>query len=466
MSEKDKTILIVILAAVALCGCFVISCCAASFYMISHSDKNTIQSLIFDNESVSSNENIQDSKQVNNDDRSASAADSSGLSVEEKLIIDETEKKRNLKASEILVPIYQTEDDLREYMINELDDVSDEELDEELRLYNILGFAPKGFDLRKFYVDLYSEQIAGFYDPEENQMYLVKDISPYENALTLAHEYTHYLQYNNPDFDETLHYDEDFCEDHGETCMIIDALVEGDATLTESLIDADTILKNYQEEYSPSEPSESIFDSAPKFFQDSLLFPYVYGFDFTAYHYMKGGFDAVNDLFINLPQSVEQIMHPEKYLKDAPINVTLEPFKSMITDKFDIIREDVLNEADVKMILFDGYKDDWQLSEQQSNIASEGWGGGSFIFAENEGKDLFFSKIVWDSEKDAEEAETALGLYCDRRFGALDQKNSWKGDDSSSVHLVRQGDILYWMILPDTFESDHFIDLLKNGSAL
>lgn len=467
MSEKDKTLLIVILAVAALCGCFMISCCAASFFIVSHADKNTFHEIfesgIVENYTVDTQNDRLDENTP--DTFSVDINNSDGLSEAEQKIIDETEKVRGLKSTEKLAPTYQSEEELREYLIDQLDEVSDEELADELLLYNVLGFAPKNFDLRQFYLDMYTEQIAGFYDPEENQMYLIKDDSPYENALTLSHEYTHFLQYNHPDFSGTLQYEDDFCEEHGETCLIINALIEGDATLTESLIDAESIIGNYRDQ-SGSSPSSNVYDNAPKYFQDSLLFPYVYGYDFVAYHYLKGGFEAVNDLFINLPQSVEQIMHPEKYLKDAPVEVTAEPFRKKIADEFDIIREDVLNEADIKMLLSDGYNENWQLSEQQASIAAEGWGGGSFIIAKNDGKPLFFSKMIWDTEKDAEEAETAFSLYSERRFGQSENTGIWKSEDSSSVYLIRQNDVLYWMILPDNFEAGSFISLLQNGSIL
>ena len=467
MSDKDKTLLIVIVAAAALCGCFVISCCAAGFYVLSHTDKNTVQELLnsgtIENHTDDPAEGTPVEKAL---DTFSSDNNSDGLSEAEQMIIEETEKVRGLSSSDKLAPVYQSEEELREYLIGQLEEVSDEELADELLLFNILGFAPKDFDLRQFYIDMYTEQIAGFYDPEENQMYLIKEDSPYENAVTLSHEYTHFLQYNHPDFSGTLQYEDDFCEDNGETCLIIDALIEGDATLTEGLIDAESIIGKYRDFSGTSSSSDSVYDSAPKYFQDSLLFPYVYGYDFVAYHYLKGGFDAVNDLYVNLPQSIEQIMHPEKYLKDAPVDVQTEPFRSMIDAEFDIIREDVLNEADIKMLLSDGYDENWQLSEQQSSVAAEGWGGGSFIIAKKDDKPLFFSKMVWDSEKDAEEAETVFKLYSDRRFSSTESTGIWKTEDASSVYLVRQNDVLYWMILPDNFEADSFIGLIQNGSIL
>ena len=461
MNEKEKTILLVVLAALALCSCLIMSCCAASVLVLSRVDRSAVlESLSGETEGSAKTDienNVPSFENTDGDEE---------LSQAERLIIAETEKIRGLKADEPLAPVYQTEDELREYMISQLADVSDDEIKDELGLYTLLGFAPKDFDLRQFYVDLYTEQIAGFYDPEENQMYLIEDISPYENALTLAHEYTHYLQYNNPEFEKTLVYDDSYCEDHGEECLVIDSIIEGDASLTEGLIDPEKIIGKYNQGVSGSEPSSSVFDTAPRFFQDSLVFPYLYGYDFVAYHYLKGGFDAVNDLYINLPQSVEQIIHPEKYLTDAPVDVTLEPFRSIITKDFEVIREDVLNESDIMMTLSCGYDEAWQLSDRQASVGADGWGGGAFLFAEKDDQPLFFSKIVWDDENEAKEAETLFTIYLDKRFGESEDNKIWKTQDQSTSYLIRQNDVLYWMILPDNFDAENMLNLLENGSAL
>lgn len=468
-NETNKTLLIVIIAIVALCGCLTISCCAVAFYSFSRIDKENISEFFSQNQNFSGVEELESIlADPENSLQNGETDSADGLTESERKIIQVTESTRGITAEEKLAPIYKTVDELREELTEQLAEVTDEELAEELGLYNILGFAPEDFDLRQFYVDLYTEQIAGFYDVETNEMNLVRDISDYENALTLAHEYTHYLQYNHPEFDETLNYDDDFCDENGETCLIIDALVEGDASLTENLIDVeDTILKDQSAPTGQATPESNVFDTAPKFFQDSLLFPYVYGFDFVSYFYLQNGFDAVNDLYIKLPQSIEQIMHPEKYLKDAPIEVTLEPFKSIITKDFSIVKEDVMNESDIMMLLGSSYNSDWQMSERQAAAGANGWGGGSFIFANDDsGKPLFFTKIVWDSEDEAKEAETVFRLYSDKRFGAQTGTDTWADANGSSVYLIRDEDILFWMILPDSFESRNLTDLIRNGSSL
>jgi hypothetical protein len=56
--------------------------------------------------------------------------------------------------------------------------------------------------------------------------------------------------------------------------------------------------------------------------------------------------------------------------------------------------------------------------------------------------------------------------YCDKRFGNQKSENSWLSDKNSKVYLIRQNDILYWMILPDNFDSEKFVDLIRHGSIL
>jgi hypothetical protein len=65
-------------------------------------------------------------------------------------------------------------------------------------------------------------------------------------------------------------------------------------------------------------------DQAPRVIRESLLFPYQEGLNWTRALYKEGGWSQVSQAFTNLPQSTEQIMHPEKYLAhEAPVKVTL-----------------------------------------------------------------------------------------------------------------------------------------------
>ncbi len=73
--------------------------------------------------------------------------------------------------------------------------------------------SPPDFDLKQWYTDLYSEQIAGYYDDEIKTMFVVQDtgFGGYEK-LTYAHEYTHVLQDQVYGFDDILDMSEEACQ--------------------------------------------------------------------------------------------------------------------------------------------------------------------------------------------------------------------------------------------------------------
>ena len=89
MSEKDKTLLIVILAVAAICGCFVISCCAVSFYVLSHADKNTVNELLESGTIENHTDDPANSAPVENDSETIlSGNNSDDLSAAEQMIIE------------------------------------------------------------------------------------------------------------------------------------------------------------------------------------------------------------------------------------------------------------------------------------------------------------------------------------------------------------------------------------------
>jgi hypothetical protein len=65
-------------------------------------------------------------------------------------------------------------------------------------------------------------------------------------------------------------------------------------------------------------------DKAPRALRETLLFPYQNGLIWTRRVYGEGGWAGVSKAFTELPQSTEQILHPDKYFAhEAPVKVTL-----------------------------------------------------------------------------------------------------------------------------------------------
>ena len=80
-------------------------------------------------------------------------------------------------------------------------DNPEELVDANERLLKGLGLLPADASLEDLYIDLLSSQVAGFYNPEDKQLYVVSRsgaLGPTEKT-TFAHEYTHALQDQNFD---------------------------------------------------------------------------------------------------------------------------------------------------------------------------------------------------------------------------------------------------------------------------
>src|SRR3990170_3474446 len=139
-----------------------------------------------------------------------------------------------------------------------------------------------------------------------------------------AHEYVHALQDQHYDLDEGLGYSNEACDDDADRCAALSAMLEGDATLLET-----QWLRTYATEQDFQEIQEFIatfespvFDTAPWFLQEDLLFPYILGIGFVTELFVEGNWAAVDEAYSRPPASTEQILHPGRYPDDLPILLT------------------------------------------------------------------------------------------------------------------------------------------------
>jgi hypothetical protein len=126
-----------------------------------------------------------------------------------------------------------TTDQLRTYVLDEfLDDYTARDAQTDADMLFMLGLLPEVLDLRQLYTDLYSEQIAGYYDTENDEMVVVCEsgFSGVER-LTYAHEFVHTLQDQHFGFETGLEYSDTACEGNSQRCAATRALFEGGAAL-------------------------------------------------------------------------------------------------------------------------------------------------------------------------------------------------------------------------------------------
>ena len=79
---------------------------------------------------------------------------------------------RGLEPTEAVVPQLLTREELADYLLEELNENLQDILNAQ-GVYRVLDLIPRDKDLYQLFLDLYSEQVAGFYDSETEELYLV-----------------------------------------------------------------------------------------------------------------------------------------------------------------------------------------------------------------------------------------------------------------------------------------------------
>jgi hypothetical protein len=345
-----------------------------------------------------------------------------------------------------------TPEQLRERVEQDfLSDYTPEEARLDARTLALLGLIEPDLDLHRLYVDLLSEQVAGFYDSQDEQMLVVcgTGFGGLE-IFTYAHEYVHALQDHAFDLESGLNFSEEACELDGERCFALRALIEGDASLLQ-----EQWLRTYADQEllaslltSLGSFDSPVLESAPEYIQAELTFPYLAGLAFTRSLYLEGDWAAVDAAFQDPPLSSEQILHPERYPRDEPI--FLEPPSSLnaLENGWKVTRQDVLGEWATQQIFFK------YLSEEAIQKGVGGWGGDLLFLLEQSANDPAALVLItqWDTVRDTHEFAAEFMNYAEARFGSPAERDlmeaTWIFKDGTS-HFLRQSNQTRWIIAPD-----------------
>ncbi len=349
-----------------------------------------------------------------------------------------------------------TEDFLQDYTLVEAK--------QDALVLSAFGLLKPDFDLFGFYLELYSEQIAGYYDNKTKEMFVVQG-SGFNGPerLTYAHEYDHFLQDQAYDIRKGLRYTDDECDDGSERCRGIQALLEGDASLLElkwfeqyaTAADRSQVTEYYAGLQSP------VYDNAPPFMKEDFVFPYNQGLDFVQYLYDQSGWESVDLAYALPPISSEQILHPEVYPSEAPRQVTLPDLTAALGADWSEIDHGVMGEWYTYLILAYSFDPAGRVDDSQAKQAAAGWGGDAYVvYAHQPEQSLVMALISdWDSETDAQEFEQAFYKFARGHFGQ-EQAGAW-ATAQGTHQFLRQGNRTTWLLAPDLETSNALWDLLS-----
>jgi hypothetical protein len=283
---------------------------------------------------------------------------------------------------------------VRAYLIRKLDEqLPPAKLQGLETTYRLFGLLPDTLQLRALLVDLYTEQVAGYYDPDSATLFAVADADPAQLRLVLAHEMIHALQGQYIPLDSILH---DISNNDRLTAA--QSVLEGQATLAslEVLAPGQNVGDNpefwelYRDQVRQQQTSMPVFAKAPLVVRESLIFPYLAGAEFM--HWWKTS--ALRDTVPygpRMPVSTEQILFPDRYSRgDEPVQLALPPGS-------DVIHEDVLGESEIRVLLA-------RLSGTPNVRVSGpvGWAGDRYrVFPTPAGPALVWY-VLWDDRRASE----------------------------------------------------------------
>lgn len=345
---------------------------------------------------------------------------------------ERVEKLRGISHGGDIPAFYLDSETLREIVIRETEKQYPPERRKGIEgLLKSLGLIPEDFDLLRMLLPLLDEQVGGLYDLDTRRLYVREgfDIARSELArLILAHEICHALQDHAYDL-ASLGIE---ATDNDDAALAGLTVAEGDATLLTNEYAAQYVGKDILKEL----PGVLFMDqgallNTPQFFQQQLLFPYLQG-EFLMQEALGRNPQWRERIFLEPPQTTEQVIHPELYFdaRDYPSSLSLLMADGQTSRSGNILAPDPpegfrrldlnrMGELGTRLIFQE------RLGPGIAHSAAAGWDGDAYLVCEGDGGKWWFAwESAWDSAADAEEYAGALvalwrALARDKDIGSL-----------------------------------------------
>ena len=266
-----------------------------------------------------------------------------------------------------------------------------------------LGLLAADDDLEKLILKIYDQQVLAYYDPATKMFSLIgpiKKIGALE-SIVVAHEYGHALQ------DETYDLEGGRIKelDRADAILAQQALIEGDATAVmydwaaRELKLTDLLAVSAQ---ALTQQDTRRLNRMPDILQRQLEFPYIDGYAFVNAIRGRGDWDAVDATWEAQPVSTEQILHPESYPDEVPVEIELPDVAAALGDGWSTSYEQTFGEMQTHVWVADGQKGRSLfpgLPAQLPNAeAAAGWGGDRLVSLD--GPDGAWG-VVWQTDWDS-----------------------------------------------------------------
>ncbi len=285
---------------------------------------------------------------------------------------------------------------LETYIVGKLDEELPAERAAALsEAYGFLGLVPPGFDLRATLREVYTEQVAGFYDPDSTALYVLDDQPPAALEPLLMHELVHAVQDQWVDLagvtapglgNDRRSAAQAAIEGHAMLVMLEHSMAVS-AGSDIDVLELPTFAGSMRPALDGIRDQYPALGGAPRVIQESLLLPYLEG---AAFVQSVWAVEARRvPLGEMLPASTEQVSQPDRFTGEPP-DMPTEVGLAMDADA-QLLLDDVLGFAETRIFLE-------EIAGEAAGIAARGWDGDRWALVEDGDARGVVWALVFDTE--------------------------------------------------------------------
>ncbi len=249
-------------------------------------------------------------------------------------LLQDISERSGLPFAEPVHVEWRSEEELSRYLLFKLESELPEGEVERIRdSYALLGLVPTDLDLAELFLELYTEQVAGYYEPDSVALYVRSGQDEEAVETVLVHELVHAGQDQVIDLASLT--DRDLGNDRQ---VAAQAAIEGHATLVmleyaiekqtgapANLMELPDIVELMGAALALTASSSPAMRAAPRIVRESLIFPYLQGTGYV--HALWRRYDGRPAPFGGfLPHSTEQVLEPERAFgpePDSPVEIAI-----------------------------------------------------------------------------------------------------------------------------------------------
>ncbi len=330
------------------------------------------------------------------------------------------------------VPIeYVTREELRDYLKKQIyQKERQEELASEEATLKAFGFIEPGFDMREFYLKLYTEQTAGLYDYEGRRFFLSRNYIQNSETIKeqeqveieksiIIHELDHALQDQHYNLGALI---KKLQKAPLDEVLAAQAVFEGDATyvmfdymLKSVNLDIECvppqIFQTMSRMFEPDPATGDILAGSPPHFREISFFPYTAGFSLVRSLKKKGSWERINQLYRSLPVTTAQVLHPGEE------ETAYTPFKKLMPGRLSgqgrLITRGSLGEFLIGVLFR-------QYPGKNPDPAAAGWKGDAYTISMEGRKRMLQWTTQWKSDEDSTSAFGSLKALYEARYPGLE----------------------------------------------